>query len=419
MLKTAPSIHRAPPASMQLFLCLVALWDGFDLAALSQTLPDVRATFGMTIGQGGRLLALASIGTVFGYFLLRKADSLGRRPVLLLSVLGYSLASLASGAASSSSVFLAAQLVSRIFIVSALSTAALYAAEDFPRERRAQTISMLVAVAAFGGVICALLAPRMVGSRFGWRGLYYLGGSSVVLFVYGWFFLRETRHFSALETRVVPSLTSIWRAGHGRRIFLCSLLWILTYGVNQSAVAFWKEHAVADLHISQMVMGGYIAIAAFVSIPLAGIAGPVLDRIGRRRGSAIVYLLQAIGVIGSYLLPHGPMLRISLILLVSGASGALVIANTVTAESFPTEQRGNGMAWTNSLLGRIGFILSPFIVSAFAEKWGWARTVPWLALLPLCSLALIWRMVQEDKHAATELETAKQIVLEQTQAARP
>lgn len=77
------------------------------------------------------------------------------------------------------------------------------------------------------------------------------------------------------------------------------------------------------------------------------------------------------------------------------------------------------MAWTNSLLGRIGFILSPFIVSAFAEKWGWARTVPWLALLPLCSLALIWRMVQEDKHAATELETAKQTVLEQTQAARP
>lgn len=387
-----PPVRKAPasPTKLLVFLCLVALWDGYDLAALSQTLPDVRRTYGLTISEGGRLLALASTGTVLGYFLLRKADVWGRRAVLLLSVLGYSLASIASGAASRAPVFLAAQLVSRIFIVSALATAALYAAEDFPRERRARMMSLLVAVAAIGGVVCALLAPRMVGSTLGWRGLYYLGGTSLLLFLYGFFFLRESRHFAALQTRVTPSLVSIWRAGHGRRILLCSLLWILTYGVNQSAVAFWKEHAVANLHISQMVMGGYIALAAFVSIPLSGIAGPLLDRIGRLRGSAIVYLIQSIGVIGAYVLPHGPWLRLSLILLVGGASGALIIANTVTADSFPTEQRGDGMAWANSLLGRIGFVLSPFVVSSFAEKWGWSRTVPWLAILPLLSLVVLW-----------------------------
>ena len=97
-----------------------------------------------------------------------------------------------------------------------------------------------------------------------------------------------------------------------------------------------------------------------------------------------------LGLLGSYLLPAGLGLRIALAMLLVGASGGLVIAATITAESFPTEQRGDGMAWTNGLLGRFGFVLSPLIVSGFAEVYGWPQTMPYLAVLPLIALLTVW-----------------------------
>ena len=87
------------------------------------------------------------------------------------------------------------------------------------------------------------------------------------------------------------------------------------------------------------------------------------------------------------------LLRCALTIMVGTASGALVIATTVTAESFPTKQRGDAMAWSNSLLGRFGFVLSPLIMSSLAEERGWSKTMPFLASLPLVALLIVWRFV--------------------------
>src|SRR5437868_8589187 len=163
---TLPGTPTAPGSAgflgrLLIFLCLVALWDGFELAALSQTLPSLRASFDLSIAQGGQLVALANVGTLFGYFLVRQADRIGRRPVLLVSVLGYSLAGIASGAATSFWPFLAAQFVSRIFIVGAMAGAMVYAVEEFPPERRARAIGTVLTSGSIGVVLCAVLTPRI------------------------------------------------------------------------------------------------------------------------------------------------------------------------------------------------------------------------------------------------------------------
>ncbi len=396
MLRSSPDAPQEQPARLGgliLFLVMVALWDGYDLLALSQTLPELRTTFGLSVSEGGRLVAIANIGTVFGYFVLRRADSIGRKPVLLWSVLGYSLAALGSALAPSPLLFLLAQLASRVFIVSALATASLFAAEEFPLRYRRHAIGLLVSIASLGGVLCAVMAPRLIATPYGWRSTYFLGAGALLMLPYGVFRLRETQSFLTIDQHVVPSLSTIWRAGHGRMLLVCTSLWLLTYSVNQSSTTFWKEHAVSGLHLSQQNIGNYVGVAAILAIPLSAAVGPLINRWGRLRSSILVYLAMALGLIGAYTLPPGLLLRCALTIMVGTASGALVIATTVTAESFPTKQRGDAMAWSNSLLGRFGFVLSPLIVSSLAEERGWSNTMPFLASLPLVALLIVWRFV--------------------------
>ena len=75
----------------------------FDVVALSDAARTAQS-FALSV-SGGQLVGLANSGTLLGYFLLRRADSVGRRSILLSSVLGYSLLSLASALAPSAALF--------------------------------------------------------------------------------------------------------------------------------------------------------------------------------------------------------------------------------------------------------------------------------------------------------------------------
>ena len=385
------------PMPMLVFLLMVSLWDGFDVVALSQTLPELRKSFALSVSEGGQLVGLANSGTLLGYFLLRRADSVGRRSILLSSVLGYSLLSLASALAPSAALFLLTQFAARIFLVSALGAASLYISESLPARKVRSALSLLVATGAFGGVVCALLTPKLMGAGPGWRSVYLLGAVMLLTVPWGYLHLHETPSFARLTSRVTPSLTAMWTVQHRRNLLLCSFLWLLTYAANQSTITFWKEHAVADLSLSAAVAGTYLGLAALVAIPMSGFVGPLLNRVGKRRGALIVYGLWTLGILGSYLLPAGPLLRLALACLTSGASGGLIIATAFTTELFPTAQRGDAMAWSNSLLGRIGFIASPPLMSMLADAQGWTNTMPYLAVLPLSALVVVW-LVPSRRH---------------------
>jgi MFS family permease len=51
------------------------------------------------------------------------------------------------------------------------------------------------------------------------------------------------------------------------------------------------------------------------------------------------------------------------------------------------------MGWSNSLLGRFGFVLSPLLVSTLSEQQGWSSVMPYLAVLPMLTLLIVWRFV--------------------------
>lgn len=386
----------------------MAFFDGYDLFAISQTLPELRAAFHLTPVEASHLLAVANLGTVAAYLLVRLADRWGRRALLLVCLVGYSGASLLSALAPGAGVFLIGQLTVRLFLVSALATAVLYATEEYPAERRGRVIGLVQACYSFGGIACAVLTPRLLATSLAWRAVYLLGATSILLICFARRGLRETASFlraRADHARTAPPLLpQLPRPPHRNRMLQLAAIWILTYLCNQSTTVFWKEYAQAERGLSNQRIGLFVASAAVAAVPLIVLAGRLIDRIGRRRSAALIYSVTAVGAFAAYSpIPEG-LLPVALLLLITGATASVALLSAWTAESFPTGQRGDSFAWSSSLLGRLGFVLSPLLVAELVPLLGWGRSLALSACFPIASLVLIRLWLPEP--AGQQLEEA-------------
>lgn len=170
-----------------------------------------------------------------------------------------------------------------------------------------------------------------------------------------------------------------------------------TYVCTQNAVTFWKEFAVAERQFSDAEVGQAIALAAVVSLPLVFLTGKLIDTAGRRPGAAVVFVAGAIGTFGCYTLEGKLPLTLALILGIFSSSAVLPVLNAFTTELFPTELRGDAFAWSNNLIGRITYVLSPVVVALIAKDVGWGPAVRVTAVFPLIALGLIFLLLPETR----------------------
>src|SRR3954471_2232404 len=79
------------------FLSVATFFEGYDFLALSQILPNLREAFHLSPSQGGLLVGVINAGTILAWLIVRLADRIGRRPVLAITIAGYTIMSLLSG----------------------------------------------------------------------------------------------------------------------------------------------------------------------------------------------------------------------------------------------------------------------------------------------------------------------------------
>lgn len=384
------------------FLGVATFFEGYDLIAITQVLPNLRADLGVSRSGAGVLVACTNLGAVAAWVLVRQADRWGRRRLLNLTIAGYTVTTFASGLAPDVYTFGVLQFLARTFLLGEWAVAMVYAAEEFPAERRGLVIGLIQAFSTLGSVVCAGVAPLLLASEWGWRSVYFVGIAPLVIVGWARRNLRETRRYEEASGEARPSFSAVLRGPYGRRVLLLGLVWTLTYACTQNAITFWKEFAVAERGFSDAEVGASVALAAVVSMPLVFGVGKLLDAIGRKPAAAIVFCTTAAGVAGAYGLHGRVALTAALTLGVFGVAAVLPVLTAFTTELFPTRMRSDAYAWANHLLGRVGHVLSPAAIGAFAETAGWGATLRATALLPLLALVLILARLPET--AGRELE---------------
>ncbi len=439
---SSTSIPKFTPYQRKLFffISFACFFEGFDFFALSQILPELQLDMGIGDELTGWLVAIINIGTILAYVMVRRADRWGRKRVLTVTIIGYTVFTFLTALSPNIVWFIGFQLIARIFLIGEWATSMVIAAEEFPAERRGMAIGVVSAMATFGSIVCAGVVPLLLrvslgpavdgwfaglldsanpSANFRWRYVYLIGIVPLLLLMYARRGLRETERFSETQRAgsIRTSIFAIFRSPYKKRLLQMSAIWTFTYISTQTGVMFWKMFVVRERGWTDADVGQAMVFAAVIALPLVFLAGKLIDVAGRKMGATVIFGLGALGFLGCYTLHGFWPLTFALMLGIFCVSGVLPVLNAYTTELFPTEFRADAFAWANNLLGRVGYVLAPVGVGYAASAYGWGPAVGSTVVGLVIALGLILWLLPETKQMDLEQTAAlEDDTLEQTAA---
>src|SRR6201990_2852914 len=175
------SIHGAQRSSAYVIaLCCVAAIGGFlfgfDSGVINGAVDALAKACGTKAAGTGFAVASVLLGCAIGAFGAgRLADDLGRRPTMLLNAILFFASAVATGAANSAGVFIAARIAGGIAIGAASVLAPMYIAEVAPAHIRGRLAS-LQQLAIVLGLFGAFLSNAIIANLAGGAGaIFWIG----------------------------------------------------------------------------------------------------------------------------------------------------------------------------------------------------------------------------------------------------
>ena len=173
---------------------------------------------------------------------------------------------------------------------------------------------------------------------------------------------------------------------NGRRIFffgaLGGLLFGYDTGVISGAILFIKD----DFGLSPFMQGAVVAALLLGAMVGAAVAGPLSDRIGRRRLIIAAAVTFTLGALGAAAAPNAGTLVAARVVLGLAVGSAALVVPLYLSEIAPTHIRG-AIASLNQMMIVVG-ILAAYIVNAILASSGDWRLMLGLAAVPSLILLL-------------------------------
>lgn len=407
-----PETQRSEKYLKSLFWLLIAatFFEGYDSAILALVLPDIQDTFGVSESALGVSRAFIELGLFFAFFLARLGDKIGRRPLLLWSVFGYTAFTALTALSWDLWSFTFFQSASRVFLGAEYAVAITMIVEEFPVHRRASALGRLLMNAAAGALaVAVLLLVGVASGPLEWRTLYLIG--IIPLLVLGWYRRRvkETRRFQEYKAKLESgasvrrvSFWEPWQPQYRRNLLLAGLVHLLRSVPLYASTAWFFFFAQREAGIDPAFLYAIFIVAYGLGIGGYAACGFLMERIGRRP-TAILYGTG--GVVFPFLLfqsTSAPLVGIFLVIGVFFGLGQAPLYGAIGTELFPTHIRNQTMAWSRNVFEIAGFILGPLLVGVLGDHYSGVfgsigDTVSFLFFLGIPGIWLVLRYLPETR----------------------
>ncbi|MEB7891475.1 MFS transporter [Hafnia alvei] len=352
--------------------------DAFDFFILVFLLSDIAKAFNVGMEEVTLAILLTLAVRPIGALLFgRAAEKYGRRPILMVNILFFSIFELFSAAAPSLTMFLVLRVLYGVAMGGIWGVASSLAMETIPDRSRGLMSGIFQAGYPFG----YLLAAVVYGSLFeivGWRGLFVIGAIPIILLPFIYFKVPESPVWLAARERkestaLLPVLKSHWK--------LCIYLVLLmaafnffSHGTQDMYPAFLKiQHGFDPKTVS------IIAISYNIASIIGGVFFGVLsEKIGRKKAIIIAAAL-ALPVIPLWAFSGGSlMLGIGAFLMQFMVQGAWGVIPTYLNELVPANTRAvlPGFVYQlGNLIASVNATLQATIAESHGQNYGLAMAI--------------------------------------------
>lgn len=342
--------HPIPRRQEVVFLLvgLTLLFSGYDLNVFGLALPQIQRELQIPENMAGVTISYFRLAALAALFVTPLADLVGRRRLLLFTVFGEALMTLATAFAQDYTQFVTAQILARVFGYGEEMLCFVVVAEEIDARVRGWSIGTLGAIGATGAGVAALVFSLVNILPYGWRALYVIGSGALLILAYYRRWLPETRRFeihrsemAAFESRIVlffRMLRGIFREYPGRLFTMLVFVAAFGFSTAPSAVLLSKflqttHHYTPGQVTALFVAGGLISVAGNIA------AGRLSDKIGRKRTLFATTLIAGVGFALFYSGMGGFILPLLWVTALFGFLSSDALASGYPSEIFPTAYR--------------------------------------------------------------------------------
>ena len=415
-----PSVTQRSDQYLRLMLVLLVsatFFEGYDSSILALLLGDIQATFSVPESTLGLARGLIELGSFAAFFFTRLGDRWGRRPLLIWSVLGYTVMTALTAFTWDIWSFTFFQFAARVFLGAEYAAAVTMIVEEFPAARRGRALGTLLAFAAAGVIVIGFLL--LLGVQDGpleWRTLYLVGLLPLVLLSVFRRRIKETARFEEErgrrdrgESTEGVSFWAPWRAAYRRRLIAVGIIHLGRSLPLYASTAWWAFYAERERGFTSAEVGFFIIFAYGLGIVGYWACGFFMERWGRRPTAIAYFLLGAGWGIVLFQVASKPVAFVALILAVFFGLGAAPVMGAFATELFPTGIRSQAAAWVRNVFEIAGFIGGPLVVGVLGDHASGVvgsigDSVSLVMLMWLPGVLLVWRYIPETK--GMELEDA-------------
>jgi DHA1 family tetracycline resistance protein-like MFS transporter len=366
----------APQSNLTLACILLTIF--LDMIGLGITLPVlpelIKQLNGGTVADaaviGGYLTFLYSLMQfAFGLVLGNLSDQFGRRPILLIALVGLTIDYTLMSFAPSVLFLFIGHTIAGISGAS-VATATAYIADITPPEKRAQRFGLIGAAFGLGFIVGPVVGGLLgvLGPRWPFYAAAFFAGAN---FLFGLFVLPESlalhrrRKFDIRRANPFGALMALGK--NPVVIWLLAALGLFTLG-SQSFPSVWNYFTIEVLNFSSAQIG--LALGAFgvgFAISQAFLIGPVTKRVGEWFTVILGMTAAAIAMIGTSFI-HTPFGLYGFLLVGSLAGLAGPAINSLMSRQVPDDAQGElqgAINATNALTAILGPLLATQLFNFF------------------------------------------------------
>ncbi|WP_111895510.1 MFS transporter [Acinetobacter sp. MB5] len=414
-----------------MWLCFVMVAiDGFDTVAIGFIAPALKDEWGLKATElaplfGSGLFGLMAGAMIFGPL----ADKLGRKPILISSVIIFGLATVFAAFSPNLPTLTVLRFITGLGLGGVMPNAIALTAEYAPTARRSQLVTMMFCGFTIGSALVGILSAQLL-PYIGWHGMLLIGGIAALLLVpVLMYFLPESIRFlivkkqavektERIARKIAPVQTTIptlipfaheseessWRnlfsKGYALGTFLiwiaCFMSLLIIYMISS-----WMPILLTNSSFNLSKASWLTTVFQIGGTISAVVLGLLMDKRDAIKILSAAYLLGALCLVGlGWVIQQANIILLTLSMFcVGGICGTQVGLNAFTSGFYPTHCRATGISWSNAVgrLGAaIGSVLGGWLMSLDLSSLEVMSLLAIPAILAAVALLLIQGLKQEQ-----------------------